>query len=125
MDPDFNGSLTDFRVYKAGLTQDEVIEVMCESLTDGEIVQLAKDKYLSFPITVVTKDVSLPSSLMGGKVSVSWNSSNQAVLSNEGVVGDVTIPKGVTLTAILNKGDDTTEKIFLYQYFLNGFLHTI
>lgn len=112
VDPDFNGSLTDFRVYKAGLTQDEVIEVMCESLTDGEIVQLAKDKYLSFPITVVTKDVSLPSSLMGGKVSVSWNSSNQAVLSNEGVVGDVTIPKGVTLTAILNKGDDTTEKAF-------------
>ncbi|MFD2216814.1 alpha-L-arabinofuranosidase C-terminal domain-containing protein [Metabacillus endolithicus] len=112
VDPDFNGSLTDFRVYKAGLTQDEVIEVMCESLTDREIVQLAKDKYLSFPITVVTSDVSLSSSLMGGKVSVTWKSSEEAVLSNDGIVGDVDIPKGVTLTAILNKGDDTSEKDF-------------
>jgi len=112
VDPDFNGSLTDFRVYKAGLTQDEVIEVMCESLTDREIVQLAKDKYLSFPITVVTSNVSLSSSLMGGKVSVTWKSSEEAVLSNDGIVGDVDIPKGVTLTAILNKGDDKTEKDF-------------
>src|SRR5690606_11146865 len=75
-DSDFHGALADFRIYEAGLTEDEVIEVMCESLTDKEIIELAKDKYLSFPITVVSRDVSLPSSLMGGKVAVTWRSSD-------------------------------------------------
>jgi alpha-L-arabinofuranosidase len=111
-DDDFNGYLSDFRVYKAGLTQDEVIEVMCESLTDSEIVQLAKDKYLSFPIKIVTKDLNMPTSLMGGKVSVSWKSSDAAVLSNDGVLGEIHSPKGVTLTAFLTKGNAATEKEF-------------
>ncbi|MEY8738920.1 alpha-L-arabinofuranosidase C-terminal domain-containing protein [Bacillales bacterium AN1005] len=111
-DADFNGSVSDFRIYKAGLTQDEVIEVMCESLTDAEIVQLAKDKYLAFPITVVSKNVALPKFLMGGNVSVTWKSSDSAALTSEGVVGKIDKPIGVTLTAILRKGHDTAEKEF-------------
>ncbi|UOE92687.1 alpha-L-arabinofuranosidase C-terminal domain-containing protein [Alkalihalobacillus sp. LMS39] len=112
VDPDFNGSLTDFRVYGVGLTEDEIIEVMCESLTDKEITALAKDKYLSFPLTVVTKDVSLPMSLMGGKVTVSWESSDQSSLSNDGKIGEVQSPKAVTLSAKLRKGEDVAEKQF-------------
>lgn len=111
-DSDFHGALADFRIYEAGLTEDEVIEVMCESLTDKEIIELAKDKYLSFPITVVSRDVSLPSSLMGGKVAVTWRSSDMDALSNQGTVGNVAEPKGVTLTATLSKKDSTTEKQF-------------
>lgn len=76
---------------------------MCESLTDKEIIELAKDKYLSFPITVVSRDVSLPSSLMGGNVAVTWRSSDMDALSNQGTVGNVAEPKGVTLTATLSK----------------------
>jgi alpha-L-arabinofuranosidase len=120
LDEDFNGSLSDFRVYKAGLTQDEVIEVMCESLTDAEIVQLAKDKYLTFPITIVSKDLSLPSSLMGGKVTVTWKSSDLQALSNDGVVGEIYTPKGVTMTAFLSKGNETTEKEFTVSVLPNG-----
>lgn len=112
VDPDFDGSLTDFRVYQAGLTQDQVIEVMCESLTDQEIVQLARDKYLSFPMTVVTKDIVLPDSLMGDKVSLNWTSSDLTTLSNQGKLGEVSEPKGVTLTARLEKGNNYTEKSF-------------
>lgn len=120
VDTDFNGSLSDFRVYKAGLTQDEVIEVMCESLTDAQILQLAKDKYLSFPIKVVTKDVSLASFLMGDKVTVAWKSSDSAVLSDDGVVGQITEPKGVTLTAVLSKGNQTAEKEFTVSVLPSG-----
>src|SRR5699024_10097420 len=112
VDPDFDGSLTDFRVYQAGLTQDQVIEVMCESLSDQEIVQLAKDKYLSFPTTIVTKDITLPDSLMGNKVSLTWTSSDLNTLSNQGKLGQVSEPKGVTLTAKLEKGADHAEKAF-------------
>ncbi|WP_088104871.1 alpha-L-arabinofuranosidase C-terminal domain-containing protein [Halalkalibacter urbisdiaboli] len=120
VDDDFNGSLSDFRVYQAGLTQDEVIEVMCESLTDGEIVQLAKDKYLSFPITIVSKDLTLPSSLMGGKVKVSWKSSDSEALSHDGIIGKIDVPKGVTLTAVLSKGNDTSEKEFTVSVLPSG-----
>lgn len=66
-DVDFAGSLSDFRIYGAALTMDEVIEVMCESLTDAAIVKLAADKYLSFPNRIITKDVSLPTDVLGVK----------------------------------------------------------
>lgn len=112
VDADFEGALSDFRIYKAGLTQDEVIEVMCESLNDEEIVQLAKDKYLSFPIKVVSKDVNLPSSLMGGKVKVTWKSSSEKSLTATGKIGEISAPTGVTLTASLQKGEYVKEKDF-------------
>ncbi|WP_117170065.1 alpha-L-arabinofuranosidase C-terminal domain-containing protein [Paraliobacillus sediminis] len=112
VDADFDGSLTDFRVYSAGLSHDAVIELMCESLEDEEIVQLAKDKYLSFPIKVVSKDVTLPASLMGAKVDVAWTSSDKEALSDNGVVGKVDVPTGVTLTANLKKGNYTIKKSF-------------
>lgn len=86
---------------------------MCESLTDEQIVKLAKDKYLTFPSTIITKDIELPASLMGGKVEVSWTSSHSEVISNQGAVNKaVQAAQGVTLTALLKKGDSTVEKNF-------------
>lgn len=113
VDPDFCGSISDFRIYKAGLIEDEVIEIMCESLTDEDIIKLAKEKYLSLPTSIITKDMDLPSSLMGGKVQVSWKSNNIDVISDTGVVKEIKSPKGVTLTAVLNKGSYTEEKKFI------------
>lgn len=120
VDADFCGSLSDFRVYKAGLSQDEVIEVMCESLTDEEIVNLAKDKYLSLPTDIITKDIPLASSLMGGKVKVLWKSSNEETLSGSGKVGEITEAKGVTITAELSKGAYSTEKSFAVSVIPKG-----
>ncbi|MFK4439002.1 alpha-L-arabinofuranosidase C-terminal domain-containing protein [Paenibacillus sp. RC21] len=111
-DVDFSGSLSDFRIYKAGLSADEVIEVMCESLTDEEIVKLARDKYLSFPTTIVTKDLSLPTVLMGGRVEVTWKSSHPEILSDNGQVQTITSSQGVTVTAFLTKGPSCIEKSF-------------
>lgn len=113
-DVDFSGSFSDFRVYKAGLAQDAIIEVMCEALTDEEIVKLAADKYLKFPTSIITKDIVLPSSLMGGKVEVSWQSSDTAVLANNGRVHEqLQAAKGVTITAIVKKGAAAIEKPFV------------
>ncbi|GFP75791.1 alpha-L-arabinofuranosidase C-terminal domain-containing protein [Clostridium fungisolvens] len=112
VDVDFCGSLTDFRVYKAALSEDEVIEVMCEALTDEGIVNLAKDKYLSFPASILSNDVTLPTALMGGKVNVYWESSNKDVLTDEGVVKSIEKPQGITITAKLQKGSYSTEKSF-------------
>ncbi|WP_310830981.1 alpha-L-arabinofuranosidase C-terminal domain-containing protein [Paenibacillus pedocola] len=111
-DADFAGSLSDLRIYKAGLSMDEVIEVMCESLSDEEIVKLARDKYLSFPTSIVTKDLTLPSALMGGKVNVTWSSSQPTVLSNQGQIQQIDAAQAVTITAVLSRGAVSIEKSF-------------
>lgn len=111
-DVDFAGSLSDFRIYQAALTMDEVIEVMCESLTDEAIVKLAADKYLSFPNRIITKDVSLPAHLLGGKVSVEWSSSKPEVLTENGEVQAITSAQEVTLRALLNRGDSEQSQRF-------------
>jgi len=113
-DDDFAGSVSDFRVYAAGLSADEVIEVMCESLTDEEIVRLAADKYLVFPTRILTSDIDLPTSLMGGKVNVSWESSRPEAVSHEGKVwpqgaGE---PQAATLTAALTVGTGRADRSF-------------
>ena len=111
-DADFAGSLSDFRIYQAGLTMDEVIEVMCESLTDEEIVKLAADKYLSFPTQIVTKNISLPVDLLGGKVKVHWQSNRPEVLSHDGEVQSINSAQEASLNAILSKGENTLSKSF-------------
>ncbi|AET58487.1 alpha-L-arabinofuranosidase [Paenibacillus terrae HPL-003] len=111
-DVDFSGSLSDFRIYKAGLSADEVIEVMCDSLTDEEVVKLARDKYLSFPTAIVTKDLSLPTVLMGGRVKVTWKSSHPETFSDDGQVQAITSAQGVTVTALLTRGHSRIEESF-------------
>ncbi|OMD41964.1 alpha-L-arabinofuranosidase [Paenibacillus borealis] len=111
-DADFAGSLSDMRIYKAGLSMDEVIEVMCDSLSNEEIVRLARDKYLAFPTTIITKDLSLPASLMGGKVEVSWKSSQPAALLDNGQVQEISSAQAATLTAVLTRGPVSMEKSF-------------
>ncbi|MGF9695963.1 alpha-L-arabinofuranosidase C-terminal domain-containing protein [Paenibacillus sp. MABNR03] len=111
-DTDFAGSLSDFRIYQAGLTMDEVIEVMCESLTDEEIVKLAGDKYLSFPTRIITKDISLPADLLGGKVKVQWQSDRPEALSHQGEVQSISSAQEVRLNALLSKGESTLNQRF-------------
>ncbi|WP_179031218.1 alpha-L-arabinofuranosidase C-terminal domain-containing protein [Paenibacillus kribbensis] len=111
-DVDFAGSVSDFRIYKAGLSADEVIEVMCDSLTDEEVVKLARDKYLSFPTTIVTGDLTLPTVLMGGRVKITWKSSRPDVLSDNGQVQAITSAQGVTVTACLTRGQSRIEESF-------------
>ncbi|WP_042202839.1 alpha-L-arabinofuranosidase C-terminal domain-containing protein [Paenibacillus camerounensis] len=112
VDSDFAGALSDLRIYAAGLSADEVIEVMCESLTDDEIVQLAADKYLSLPTAIVTQDLSLPAALMGGNVEVAWTSDKPEVLSEQGAIRQLDSAEAVTLTAVLSKGTVSARKSF-------------
>ncbi|TYP72350.1 alpha-L-arabinofuranosidase C-terminal domain-containing protein [Paenibacillus methanolicus] len=106
-DADFAGSIADFRIYAAGFAQDEVIAVMCESLTDEEIVHLARDKYLSFPGTIITGDIELPNALMGGKAHVAWNSSHPRLITGSGGFVQCSEPTEVIFTAALNRGSYT------------------
>ncbi len=112
VDEDFGGSFSDFRIYADALSEDEIVDLMCDSLTDEDIVTLARDKYLAFPTDIITEDINLPTSLMSNKVKVSWTSSDATALTNEGKHMNITEPKAVTITAHINKGDVTFERDF-------------
>ncbi|MFD1135605.1 alpha-L-arabinofuranosidase C-terminal domain-containing protein [Paenibacillus urinalis] len=120
-DADFQGSISDVRIYQAALTEDEVIEVMCESLSDEQIVKLAKSKYLSAPNSIIKVDIDLPSSLMGGKVQVEWSSSNSEAITNEGKVNkNIQQPAGVTLTAKLSAGEHDASQSYVVSVLPEG-----
>lgn len=112
VDSDFSGAITDMRFYSDVLTEDEIIELMCESLTDEDIVSLAKDKYLPILPKIAISDITLPSTLMGGKVSVSWASDNSSAMSNEGKLGVVNGANAVNLTATIKRGDVSDTKAY-------------
>jgi len=111
-DNDFAGSISDMRIFNDALTSDEIIEMMCVSLSDEEIVNLAKDKYLPIPAKIAVKDLVLPTSLMNGRVNVTWSSSNLEAMDNLGTVKNVATASAVNLTATLVKGDITTSRDF-------------
>ncbi|MDT8719146.1 alpha-L-arabinofuranosidase [Clostridium sp. 19966] len=111
-DVDFSGALSDFRVYNTALDENEIVNIMCESIKDSDIVNLAKEKYLSLATDMINKDIYLPKSLMGEKVEVIWKSSDESILSSNGAIGNVVEPKGVTLAASLKKGEYVAKKEF-------------
>ncbi len=112
VDGDFTGSISDMQIYADALTSDEIIELMCDSLTNEDIVSLAKNKYLPELSNIATNDLALPTTLMGGKVSVNWTSSNPSAISNDGKILPVTAPEAVTLTATIVKDNINTESSF-------------
>ncbi|MBE5922666.1 MAG: alpha-L-arabinofuranosidase [Lachnospiraceae bacterium] len=112
VDNDFCGYISDFRVYGKALEADQIMDIMCESLSERNLVELAKNKFLKFPSLIITKDITLPTSLMSGKVNVSWESSKKDILSDDGKLLNITAPTAVTLTATISKGYYSTVRTF-------------
>jgi alpha-L-arabinofuranosidase len=112
-DGDFAGTISDFKMYNTVLTDEEIIDQMCESLSDDDILKLAADKFLKAPSKIITKDIELEKSLMRGKVTVNWSSSDKDAIDDAGVLTiDKNADKGkkVTLSATLSCGDKTVVK---------------
>ncbi len=105
VDENFGGAISDMRMYNTVLTQDEIIESMCSSLTDEDILNIAKNKYLTFPQEILTENTTLPTTLFNNRVNVKWTSSDTNALSCDGVIGNISSPKAVTLSATLTKGE--------------------
>lgn len=112
VDADFTGAISDMRFYSDVLTEDEIIEQMCETLTDEDIIALAKDKYLPVLPRIAVADLSLPSALLGGKVNVSWTSDNTSAMSDDGRLLDVNAANAVNLTATVTKGSVSASKSY-------------
>ena len=67
---------------------------------------------MSFPTRIITKNISLPADLLGGKVKVHWQSNRPEVLSHDGEVQSITSAQEASLNAILSKGESTLSKRF-------------
>ena len=111
-DADFCGALSDFRMYSEALSEDEIIGLMCESLSDEQILALAKDKFLAEPAKIITEDIELSDSLMEGRVKVDWSCDKPEVISKTGKVANIRKAVGITLTAELSCGAGKTHKSF-------------
>ena len=99
VDDDFSGAIADFCIFKRALEADEIVDMMCETLTDEQILVPVAERYLDIRQEVLTEDITLPTSLLRGRVRVTWESDNPELLSEEGQIGQVKEPAIVTLTA--------------------------
>lgn len=111
-DDDLSASICDFRIYNDALEADDIIKLMCASLSDEELVNLAIDKYLPVFPKLALNDMTLPTSLMAGKINVSWTSDNTSVITADGKVLDTDKSCVVTLTATVSLGSISKSKSF-------------
>ena len=61
-DPDANVALSDFRVYNRVLSEHEIIDIVCETISDEEILKIVYENFLFKPDKIITEDIELPSS---------------------------------------------------------------
>lgn len=120
-DPDIKAALADFRIYKRALSESEIVDIVCETISDRNIIDIVIDKYLVPPAKLIEEDLELPKEFMGGKVKVSWSSEKEEVLSSEGKLGDFEKPEYLRLTATLTAGEETVS----VDYYVNAIPQTV
>ncbi|MBW8886241.1 MAG: family 43 glycosylhydrolase, partial [Fibrobacteres bacterium] len=111
-DPYFRGAVDDFRIYSAALTAAQVGDIYGEGMPAAQVVALVKSN-LTIGRAIVVNDLSLPASSQS--VSITWKSSNPALVGHNGAVKRPAKgqPVGVvTLTAFISKEGVTATKVF-------------
>ena len=73
------------------------------------------EKYLTPPDSIVTEDIVLPKSYMGGRVKVNWTSEREDILSSDGKLGSFTEPAYIKFTAELTIGSESMVE----DYYIN------
>ncbi len=113
-DANFNGKIDDFRIYTVSMDELGIQNIMGQSLTDEEIVALNKASVKFEDTFAVEEDMELPTVGSNG-VTISWSSSNPAILSDSGVVNKPAEGQGdavVVLTATFTKNEISDTKVY-------------
>lgn len=103
----YKGGVKDLCIYKEALSDQEIASLYYEGLTEEELLDQAKTT-LSIPeisdgkirCALVDK-VTLPDTLMDGRVSVEWESDRQDIVANDGTVTNPEEATDVHITATL------------------------
>ena len=112
VDADYHGAVSDFRIYKEALSEEDILGMMCEVLEPAQILSLARTKFLPTPAQIITSDLQLPSSLMDGRVQVDWSCDKPSLIGKTGQVSPSGQPEGVRITARLSIAEERAEKVF-------------
>ncbi len=122
-DVDYSGFVKDLRIYDCALGGEEAAGSMTESIKEEFVEDLetalnlgiTKGEDGSLSLSVTDGALTLPRTAFGGAATVSWASSNTAVIDN---AGKVTLPAAseppadVTLTATVTMNGKNTEIVF-------------
>jgi len=103
------GSLRDFRIYDRALTAAEV-EALVETPDDDTVVQSALDALTVTNIDDVRGNLTLPGSSQG--LPVTWTTSDDEIVTADGVVTRPNADATVTLTASVTKNAVTSTRDF-------------
>jgi alpha-L-arabinofuranosidase len=113
-DPYFDGKIDDFRIYSRGLSGDEVMSLITDTMSDAEKVAYAKNWLQLGDTSMQIHDLTLP--ILGpAGTTIAWQSSHPSIVGTDGKVhrpakgqGDQT----VTLTATITKSAVFDTKTF-------------
>ena len=115
-DPDFAGTFQDLRIYGEALDAQSVADIYADTTTVttpivDSLLEEAKSQLDLGDLSAVTRDLELPVEGANG-ASVSWESSDATVISNDGAVNLGDEAKDATLTATLTLGTQSVTKEF-------------
>lgn len=112
--PNLTGSVNYNTVSKVTLGGDTVAEVKVL----GSVGSLAASNLSHMPTTgeIISKDIFLPTSIPNENASISWQSSNEAVMSNEGrIVANGEVDENITLTATIKVNSTVLTRVFSFK----------
>ena len=112
--PNLTGSVNYNTVSKITLGGDTVAEVKVL----GSVGSLAASNLSHMPTTneIISKDIFLPTSIPNENASISWQSSNEAVMSNEGrIVANGEVDETITLTATIKVNSTVLTRVFTFK----------
>ncbi|WP_311198810.1 family 43 glycosylhydrolase [Paenibacillus hexagrammi] len=114
-DPYLDGKIGDFRLYNKGLDAAEVGGIISEAYTDEEAVKAAQSTLSLGDTSKVVSNIELPAAAANG-ISITWESSNPAVVNNSGAVTRPAQDQpdtDVTLTATISRNGYSLTKTFM------------
>jgi glucan-binding YG repeat protein len=108
-DPYYKGSLYDFKIYNAALSESEIQNNY--EANQLNYLNLAKENLTVDNIDDVCGNLTLPATGQYN-TQITWTSSNPEVITNAGVVTKPSVDIAVTLTATLVLGSHSVQKAF-------------
>jgi len=114
VDKDFEGAMSDFRIYGKCLSDDDVMDIFCSGISDEELVNNAANKMIKAPKKIISDMPKLEKSLLNGRVNAEWSAEPKEFESGD--ISGVKNPTSVTFTAKLKKNDKTAIRKYLSTY---------
>lgn len=103
----FKGYIDDFRIYSTALTKNEIDAIYQEHVSAQEKAEIVADRF-AFDFYNLTEDAIMPEAFENA--SITWESSDESIMTNDGKITRGEEDKKVTMTATFALSDNLTAK---------------